>query len=62
MGQVFAWNPSIAGTKSEDTILAGESGNEILTAMDGWLTVTAYEGTVAGTPWGTQWGHPLPIV
>lgn len=39
-GQVFAWNPSIAGTKSEDTILAGETSNEILTAIDGWPTVT----------------------
>jgi antitoxin VapB len=35
-GQAFAWNPSIAGTKSEDTILVGEAGNEVLTAMDGW--------------------------
>ena len=35
-GQVYAWNPSIAGTKSEDTILVGESENEILTTMDGW--------------------------
>ncbi len=29
--QAFAWNPSIAGTKSEDTILALESGAEVLT-------------------------------
>lgn len=36
LGQAFAWNPSIAGTKSEDTILVGEAGNEVLTAMDGW--------------------------
>lgn len=35
-GQAFAWNPSIAGTKSEDTILVGEAGNEVLTAIDGW--------------------------
>lgn len=30
-GQAFAWNPSIAGVKSEDTILTGEAGAEILT-------------------------------
>jgi antitoxin VapB len=35
-GQVYAWNPSITGTKSEDTILVGENGNEILTAIPGW--------------------------
>jgi Xaa-Pro aminopeptidase len=35
-GQTYAWNPSITGTKSEDTILVGPAGNEILTAIDGW--------------------------
>ena len=30
-GQAYAWNPSIAGTKSEDTIIVGPSGNEIIT-------------------------------
>jgi Xaa-Pro aminopeptidase len=35
-GQVYAWNPSITGTKSEDTILVKETGNEILTAIPGW--------------------------
>jgi antitoxin VapB len=35
-GQAYAWNPSITGTKSEDTILVGESSSEVLTAMPGW--------------------------
>jgi Xaa-Pro aminopeptidase len=35
-GQAYAWNPSIAGAKSEDTILVGAQGNEILTEMHGW--------------------------
>jgi Xaa-Pro aminopeptidase len=35
-GQAYAWNPSIRGTKSEDTILVGEQGNEVLTTIEGW--------------------------
>jgi Xaa-Pro aminopeptidase len=35
-GQAYAWNPSIAGTKSEDTVLLGAGGLEVLTAIDGW--------------------------
>ncbi len=35
-GQVYAWNPSITGTKSEDTILVTGNGCEILTAMNDW--------------------------
>lgn len=35
-GQVYAWNPSITGTKSEDTILVGVEENEVLTAIEGW--------------------------
>jgi Xaa-Pro aminopeptidase len=37
--QAYAWNPSIRGAKSEDTILIGESGNEILTRSPGWPVV-----------------------
>ncbi len=40
VGQVYAWNPSITGTKSEDTILVGEAGNEVLTAIEGWPTLS----------------------
>ncbi len=35
-GQVYAWNPSITGTKSEDTILVGSTEVEVLTAIEGW--------------------------
>jgi antitoxin VapB len=35
-GQAFAWNPSITGTKSEDTIIVNEMGCEIITAMEDW--------------------------
>jgi antitoxin VapB len=38
-GNALAWNPSITGTKSEDTILVGEQENEILTAITGWPEV-----------------------
>ncbi len=36
VGQAYAWNPSITGTKSEDTILIGPSGNEVLTGIPDW--------------------------
>ena len=42
-GQVYAWNPSITGYKSEDTILVGEVHNEILTEMPDW-PVTVIDG------------------
>jgi antitoxin VapB len=46
---VYAWNPSITGTKSEDTILVGPHGNEVLTGIEGWpaLSVTVDGQTVA---------------
>jgi len=37
--QAYAWNPSVTGTKSEDTIFAGETGNEILTHTGEWKYV-----------------------
>lgn len=35
-GNALAWNPSITGTKSEDTILVGEQENEVLTVIPAW--------------------------
>lgn len=34
--QAYAWNPSIAGVKSEDTILIGENSAEIMTDVGHW--------------------------
>jgi Xaa-Pro aminopeptidase len=43
--QAFAWNPSIAGTKSEDTIVASHGGIEVLTPSQDWPTLVAeYQG------------------
>lgn len=39
-GQAYAWNPSITGCKSEDTILITEDGFEILTGIPGWPLIT----------------------
>ncbi len=38
--QAFAWNPSIRGVKSEDTILLTPNGPEIITEVIGWPTWT----------------------
>ncbi|MBA4494203.1 M24 family metallopeptidase [Paenactinomyces guangxiensis] len=40
LNQAFAWNPSIRGLKSEDTILVKEEHNEILTHTDEWIYIT----------------------
>jgi Xaa-Pro dipeptidase len=37
--QAFAWNPSITGVKSEDTIIAHADGVEFLTTTGDWPTV-----------------------
>ncbi len=36
VGQAYAWNPSITGAKSEDTILIGPNNNEVMTEILGW--------------------------
>lgn len=38
--QVYAWNPSITGTKSEDSVLIGPERNEVLTRIEGWPVLT----------------------
>jgi antitoxin VapB len=40
-GQVYAWNPSITGTKSEDSVLITPQGYEVLTATPGWPLIEA---------------------
>ena len=37
-GMICAWNPSITGSKVEDTILITDGAPEILTAIPGWPT------------------------
>ena len=46
VGQAFAWNPSIAGVKSEDTILLTRDGPEVLTSWPEWWPVLSmsFEG------------------
>jgi Xaa-Pro aminopeptidase len=39
--QAFAWNPSITGTKSEDTIIATADGPEIISGSPGFPTIEA---------------------
>lgn len=48
-GQVYAWNPSITGTKSEDTVLVTDAGTEVLTAIDAWpkLSMTVGDASYA---------------
>jgi Xaa-Pro dipeptidase len=51
--QAFAWNPSIKGTKSEDTILVGTVKPEIITASkSGWpqLNITVTTGETIKRP------------
>lgn len=55
--QAFAWNPSITGTKSEDTFLLSESATpEILTSTGDWPTMNI---SLAG---GTMLARPVILV
>lgn len=51
-GHFLAWNPTLAGVKSEDTIYLGQDGIEIVTQIDGWPTipVSAADGKVYQRP------------
>lgn len=49
--QAFAWNPSITGTKSEDTMLCLEAGPEILGTSDDWPRLEVnWKGTSLSRP------------
>lgn len=52
LGQSYAWNPSITGVKSEDTILVGAAENEVLTTISDWpsLAVTLADGKTFARP------------
>jgi Xaa-Pro aminopeptidase len=43
-GQVYAWNPSITGTKSEDTILVGRQRNQVFTSRKDWPVLSVPVG------------------
>lgn len=50
-GMAFAWNPSIAGTKSEDTVVLAGGKPEIISLTDDWPVVeVAYNGEVWRRP------------
>jgi antitoxin VapB len=38
-GQAYAWNPSITGVKTEDTVLITPDGFEVMTEIPGWPMV-----------------------
>ena len=44
--QAFAWNPSITGTKVEETVIAANEACEVITASPGWPTITHTIGGV----------------
>lgn len=48
VGQAFAWNPSVRGAKSEDTILLTPKGPEVITSVANWpmLSVETDAGVI----------------
>ena len=51
INQAFAWNPSIAGTKSEETFLVTENGIEVITTSPDFPTIkTVIDGIEYKTP------------
>lgn len=49
--QAFAWNPSITGTKSEDTVVATAEGPDVLTAAVDWpMLEVDYHGAKLARP------------
>ena len=49
--QAFAWNPSVTGTKVEETVITSESGIEVLTASTGFPMIpTEIDGVIYHSP------------
>ena len=44
LNQAFAWNPSVPGAKSEDTIILHADGPEIITSIADWPTIPVFVG------------------
>jgi Xaa-Pro aminopeptidase len=51
-GQAYAWNPSITGAKSEDTILVDDLGWDVVTEITDWPMIQV------NLPDGTQLNRP----
>ena len=49
-GQAVAWNPTITGVKSEDTVLVGQDGPEVLTRAGTWPQETVVLGDIGDGP------------
>jgi hypothetical protein len=49
--QAFAWNPTITGTKVEDTALVLDGRAEIITPTPGWPTIALAGGLRAADTW-----------
>lgn len=49
--QAFAWNPTVTGTKIEDTALVIGNAVEIITSTPGWPTIDIGDGLKASDVW-----------